>query len=459
MAPQVRPVREALRIVVRDRRAFYGLNVVLGALCAEPPPGRWSVRFARTREALTAEIGAGCTEADRVLVMWSFFSPEVPEVAAELATLRADPAAGGERVVHLAGGVHASGQPGATEALGFDLVAVGEGEATFVAVVGALAGGASLDEVRRLPGIWGSGIGAARDELGRWPAWASRWRRFNPIEITRGCIYACRFCQTPFLFKASFRHRPVDDVRAHVRELRSHGLRYVRFVTPTALSYGTDGRSPDLDAVEALLAACREELGDDGRLYFGSFPSEVRPEHVTREAVALIRRYADNDTLVIGAQSGSERVLELTHRGHGTGEVERAVRIAVEGGLRPDVDLLFGLPGEEPEDAAATMAFGRRLAELGARLHAHTFMPLPGTPFSDAAPGRVDPAAGRALEQLASEGTVHGQWKGQQRRAEQMVPFVRRRPVRSRPPGGTAPGSTPGTASGPAPAGAGGGRG
>ena len=31
------------------------------------------------------------------------------------------------------------------------------------------------------------------------------------LEITRGCVYACSFCQTPFMFKARFRHRSVGN--------------------------------------------------------------------------------------------------------------------------------------------------------------------------------------------------------------------------------------------------------
>ena len=52
-------------------------------------------------------------------------------------------------------------------------------------------------------------------------------------------------------------------------------MRFVRFVTPTCLNYGSDDASPNLEAVEALLAACREELGPDGRIFFGTFPSEI----------------------------------------------------------------------------------------------------------------------------------------------------------------------------------------
>ncbi|XVU22437.1 hypothetical protein ACQPZJ_34920 [Actinoplanes sp. CA-054009] len=67
--------------------------------------------------------------------------------------------------------------------------------------------------------------------------------------------------------------------------MRERGLRDVRFITPTAMSYGSQTEEPDLAAVEELLAMCREGIGPNGRVFFGSFPSEIRPEHVSREAL------------------------------------------------------------------------------------------------------------------------------------------------------------------------------
>src|SRR5262249_42571223 len=159
-----------------------------------------------------------------------------------------------------------------------------------------------------------------------------------------GCVYACSFCQTPFMFKARFRHRSVGNVRAHVRAMVAGGLRYIRYVSPTSLSYGSDDTAVNLAAVEALLAGVRGEPAAGGKQYFGTFPSEVRPEHVSAEALALIARYADNRSLVIGGQSGSERLLAATHRGHDVAAIERAVALCAEAGFRADVDFLFGLP-------------------------------------------------------------------------------------------------------------------
>ena len=56
-------------------------------------------------------------------------------------------------------------------------------------------------------------------------------------------------------------------------------------------------------------------LGPTGRIFFGTFPSELRPEHVSPRALALITRYCDNRVVILGGQSGSDRVLEAMGRG------------------------------------------------------------------------------------------------------------------------------------------------
>lgn len=432
---RVRP----LAVVLHYRRtASYGLNVLLGALEQElgPDPGV-ALHPASGADAALAAVTAALAGGHRVLVAWSFYSPEVTTVAAELARFRAE--APSEDVLNVAGGVHATAEPAATLASGFDAVVVGEGEAPFVELVRSLRDGADASEALGTtagvvrPGPDGAvvrGEPAPRHPLGRYPAFARRHGRFNPIEITRGCVYGCTFCQTPFAFKARFRHRPPGDVADHVGALVASGRRDVRFVTPTALSYGSDDESVRLDAVEELLRATRAAAGSDGRVFFGTFPSEVRPEHVTDEALRLIRRYCDNDNLVIGGQSGSERVLAATNRGHGVADVERAAQRCVAAGLQPNVDLLFNLPGETAEDAAATLALARRLVALGARVHSHAFMPLPGTPLRDA-PTEPLPAELRTeLDRLASQGGAYGSWRRQEQVAAQLVAI---RPPRRRP--------------------------
>ena len=423
----------------------YAFNVLVGALAPEMAQGGFTLELARTPKELELAVRAGAAAGEPTLVAWSFYSPSLAECAAEQRWLR-------ERVpggwLALAGGVHATAEPLETLREGFDFVAIGEGESTILALARELRRtrdvhelGRALASVRGLSRLvdgrlQGAGRGEPVAELDTHAPFDPARRLFGPIEITRGCIYACKFCQTPFLAKARFRHRSPANIARWAGEIVRAGLRDVRFVSPTSLSYGSPDESVNLAAVEELLARVREAVGADGRMFFGTFPSEVRPEHVTPEALRLLARFVDNDNLVIGGQSGSERVLASSHRGHDVEAIERAVRTCAEQGFKANVDFLLGLPGEEPEDIAATLALVERLTTLGAKAHAHTFMPLPGTPFRKEAAGTVAPRTRERLESFEGAGHLFGAWRKQ---AEIALELERRRATSADPRAGSVP--------------------
>jgi B12-binding domain/radical SAM domain protein len=388
------------------KTARHALNVLLGAVEAHPATAEIPAVVA------TSPLAAG----RRPVVAWSFYSASFDEVASELARVR-DAVRDG-RVLHVAGGPHASADPAGTLAAGFELVAIGEGEESLPALLARISVG---EDPRAGPGLaWLDGGGVRRSarapsvDLDQVPPFAPRSGRIGPLEITRGCVWGCRFCHTPFLFRARFRHRTLESIRRWARFLAGIDTRDLRVLTPSALSWGSQDGDCDLAAIEALLATAREAIGPDRRLFVGSFPSELRPEHVSPKALALLRRYCDNRTVLIGGQSGSDRLLAAMRRGHDAASVARAARLALEAGFTPSVDLVFGLPGEREDDRIATRALVRTLADAGARVHAHAFMPLPGTPWSAEAPGRIDAATRALLDRLASSGAAHGQWRRQE---------------------------------------------
>lgn len=414
-------------VAMHARSGLVGLNVVTAALDADPRTAGLEVEFVKDPPSMIEALRRSGAEGRPVIIaLWSFYSPDFAASVTDLGVVKAATAANAN-VLHVAGGVHATAEPLATLESGFDLVAIGEGEHTMIEIVHALATGA---DPRVLPGtahrdpasgrLVSHGPGE-RFPLDTYPPFNARYRKWNALEITRGCVYACSFCQTPYMFKARFRHRSIADVRRHIDAMREHGSRFVRFLTPTSLSYGSADTTPDLDAVEALLASVREGAGADAKIYFGTFPSEIRPEHVTPRALEILTRWCDNRTIVIGGQSGSDRVLEETRRGHTVDDVVRAVELSVKAGFRPDVDFLLGLPGEEEEDRVASMLLAERLVAMGARIHSHAFMPLPGTPLRDAVPSPIEPETMLAMARLESKGKAYGQWRRQVVTAENLV--------------------------------------
>jgi B12-binding domain/radical SAM domain protein len=198
------------------------------------------------------------------------------------------------------------------------------------------------------------------------------------------------------------RHRSIDAI---VREARK--FRDARFVTPNALAYGSDGVHPRLDRVKALLSALR---APGQKVWFGTFPSEVRPEWITAEALDLVTTYCNNRRLHFGAQSGSDRVLSLLRRGHTVADAAAAIARVLDTGLTPVVDFIVGLPCETDEDQEATAEFIRWTASRG-HVHVHRFIPLPGTPLASLSPRPLLPRTESLLGRLALEGRLSGTWR------------------------------------------------
>ncbi len=412
-----------LRVIVNfNKTARYAFNVLVGALEAKIADGRMTLLAARNHQELLALLGqAG--DCQKTLVLWSFYSPQFIEVSERVKDARR--IEGADNVIHLAGGVHASAEPWQTLRAGFDYVAVGEGEQIIVDVVQALLHDESLESVQGIAWLEGerwrrNGRGGLVD-LNDFPPFAPKFHLFGAIEITRGCVYACKFCQTPYASKARFRHRSIEQVARYATIMRAEGFRDFRFLSPTALSYGSEDESVDLDAVGRLLAATRQAVGADGRIFFGSFPSELRPEHVTREALRLLKRYVNNDNLIIGGQSGSQKVLDSSRRGHSVDSIVSAVRLCRDEGFVANVDFLLGLPGEDTEDIRQTLDLAQELSAMGARIHNHSFMPLPGTPFRRADAGAIDAYTQTAIVQMEVTGKAYGKWRAHMETAQALV--------------------------------------
>jgi B12-binding domain/radical SAM domain protein len=329
-----------------------------------------------------------------------------------------------KNIRHIAGGAHCSAEPEQVARAGFDYVACGEGEQLLVQLCHALLDNDTHPKIRGLCYINANNEfvyqgRATIESLDAYPAGSEKQRKFGPIEITRGCIYACKFCQTPYVNKARFRHRSISQCLSFAAQMYAAGLRDFRFISPSSLSYGSYDESVNLSALDALLGGMRMSLGRDARLFFGSFPSEVRPEHISVEVLKLLKNYVDNTNLIIGAQSGSNSVLQACKRGHGVEQVKQACALCLDQGFIPNIDFLLGLPGETEIDRHLSLDLAESLANQGAKIHLHSFMPLPGTPYANHSPSMFEPSSLQRLNNLCSSGKAYGQWQKQQRLAKQ----------------------------------------
>ena len=85
-----------------------------------------------------------------------------------------------------------------------------------------------------------------------------------------------------------------------------------------------------------------------------------------------------------------------------------------------DVDFIFGLPGETDEDVDETIKVMEKIVKLGGRIHTHTFLPLPGSPFENAPPGKISLKIKKFVFKICGKGRAYGDWLKQEKLAKKI---------------------------------------
>lgn len=334
-----------------------------------------------------------------------------------------------KKCITIVGGPHATGDPvGCIESLGFDYVFIGEGEESVREFIESLVD--NLDPLS-VKGIvfkfdderiqyTGFRKPVNLDEYHPFPYWRYL---FNPVEITRGCVYGCKYCQVSYLHGFSMRHRSVEKIVYYVKLMIDGGIRDIRFISPNSLSYGssTPGRVnySSIDELLSKLYVLASKYG--ARIFFGTFPSEVRPDYIDDDVLKIIKKYVCNREIIIGAQSGSDRLLREISRKHSVEDVLNAVELIIKHGFKPIVDFIIGLPGETLDDLVDTLNVIEKLVSQGSRIRLHSFIPLPGTPLGYVKPSEIPEWFKQRVIKYIGMGKVYGEWIKQEELSRKII--------------------------------------
>jgi anaerobic magnesium-protoporphyrin IX monomethyl ester cyclase len=262
-------------------------------------------------------------------------------------------------------------------------VIAGEGEVTLVRVLDALGRGEPLTSIEGLvvneQGTIHRTAARAilRDldsvrpawdlvDVERYRAiWAARHGHFSMnIATTRGCPYHCNWCAKP-IYGQRYTARSAESVADEIAWLK-HTYR------PDHLWVTDDifGLKPGWIDAFALAVVAR-----DSALPFKCL---MRADGINEAVVASLRT-ARCQTVWIGAESGSQRILDAMEKGTRVDQIARASRLLHEAGIEVCFFLQFGYPGETLADIELTLEMIRqcRPDDIGVSVS----YPLPGTPF------------------------------------------------------------------------------
>lgn len=382
----------------------------------------WQVLFCKNEKELKIKISQIENKANRIIGAFSFLSTQQAEIAEMVKNLRWQFQ---KKIILIAGGPHSTALPENTLQMGFDFVFTGEGEESFLQFVKGIESGHN-HEIEKVAGICFYKNGKLvrvpnchAPDLNSYIPCSLNHNLFGFVEITRGCSFACHFCQTSQIFGTTVRHRSIENLKDYANLLRSKNYTDFRTLSPNAMAYGSnDGFLLNLPEIEKMLHTVSETLGPNGRIFFGSFPSEIRPEHITKDSLDLIQKFAANKNIIIGAQSGCQNVLNRCNRGNTVNQIYNAVKLCTERKIKTNIDFIFGLPGETEQETNETFRFIDNLLKLGkdVKIHAHYFMPLPGTAYSQKEPAWNE-SVRKKMNLYVSKGFIYGPWINHEKRA------------------------------------------
>jgi B12-binding domain/radical SAM domain protein len=387
-----------------------GLDRCFDILLVDAEPGRLdAARIARLR---TSDV-----------CLYSFMTPHLPLVAAEIRDLRA---AGRASPLLVAGGPHVSGEQELARACGFDILFSGAAEAAFLRFgLDLLAAKikAGEDPVVYRPA---QAATAGNNEDAEWEKHIPVSRHFRtvpPLEIARGCFWKCRYCQTG---AAKPRYRSEDSIGLYLEQLLRRGMPRLGFISPSALEFGAAGPArPSLERIGRLLEQCRQ--AGFRFIEFGIFPTEIRPDTVSAEALQLLRRFVSNRRLTFGAQSAIDARLAAIGRGHKMDDVENAVALANEAGFAANLDFIIALPGETSAERRALLDFIANLRKKHrVYIQLHHFFPLAGSAFAYRLPSFLSAGERRVFGALKKDGLASDWWEEGERQARSFFDWLKR---------------------------------
>ncbi|MBI4612750.1 MAG: B12-binding domain-containing radical SAM protein [Planctomycetes bacterium] len=269
-----------------------------------------------------------------------------------------------------------------------DFVVYGEGEETAVELLDSLSHGTpSLDLIEGL--AWrspGRGVvvnppRARRRDLDDVPFPAYHHvdlSRYDVVGViySRGCPYACTYCDVVSMWKRRNIARSLDNVLAEIRWLTEEkGIRHVAFVDDLF----TVDRRRVLAFCEAHGAARERGAGSPGRASWGI---TTRIDRVDDEL--LVRMAAAGCVYVFyGVESGSAKILARINKVIPFEATARAVRTSAGLGMYVHTPLLWGFPFETMDDFRETIAFGRYLEHCGGHVFYSLVTPLPATALAE----------------------------------------------------------------------------
>lgn len=182
---------------------------------------------------------------------------------------------------------------------------------------------------------------------------------------TRGCPFHCNWCAKPIWGQKYAMRSPLNVVQEMAHLKQHYAPEHIWFMD-------------DIMGIRDLWIEEFADLLDEHQAHI-PFKSLNRADLLLRGRTIPALARAKADIVWMGAESGSQKILDAMDKGTQVEQIYEAARKLREHGIKVAFFLQFGYPGETREDIAKTLQMVRDL--LPDDIGISVSYPLPGTPF------------------------------------------------------------------------------
>ncbi|HXU39140.1 MAG TPA: radical SAM protein [Blastocatellia bacterium] len=167
--------------------------------------------------------------------------------------------------------------------------------------------------------------------------------RYVPLELGRGCPFACNFCSTNDFFRRNFRLKSPERLIEQMRSIKD--------------SYGIN----TFDLIHDMFTVDRKRVADfcEGLLRSNdefNWNCSARTDCVDDDLIALMAK-AGCRGIFFGIETGSARLQKTINKGLDLAEAERMIESTNKRSITTAVSLIYGFPEETMEDVRDTIGF------------------------------------------------------------------------------------------------------
>ena len=268
---------------------------------------------------------------------------------------------------------------------GADFIIIGEGELTLLELIDSLS--LEKTDLSQVSGIAFQKDGAIIKTNKRpvlkdldslpFPAWdlidimpyKKTWLKHSGffsinMTTTRGCPFKCNWCAKP-IYGNRYNVRSPKNVIEELKLLSRFSYDHVWFCDDIF------GLKPGwVEEFSSLLQSENVQL---------RFKIQSRADLLQDDKVVRALGFAGCENAWVGAESGSQKILDAMDKGITIQQIQNATALLKENNIKPSLFIQFGYPGEGKEDIKLTISMIRRL--LPQEIGISVSYPLPGTTF------------------------------------------------------------------------------